>query len=496
MTNRIRTLALSCLVALHLGACGTSAPGPSDASNAVDAAGMLDASDANVEVDGGDGATGGDTDGDTIADSIDNCPDVANTDQLDADGDQKGDACDLCPAVSNPGTTPCPTTVYALRAGTLPVGTSVSIASVLVTAVRPGTGFFVQVKSGDTGYQGVDDSGLFVASTTTVAAGDRVDLAGTIATNAGVFHLEATSATVLSSGEMPPSPVDASVAEVATGGTRALHLLGVLVRVSNVTATAVDSAADAFTVDDALGVGSYLGTISPLPAVGQGFVSIVGVLAAQGGVNELEPRDSADLVLGAPVIRSFGPALSYVLAGASSAATGPVPLLVELSIPPSTDTFVAVSSSAPSSLSLPFGGVTIPAGQTLGTVLVDAQAVPGSVTLTATLGSQSSTATVRVYQATEVPALVALTPSSSVIHANTTGTFTVHLDLPAPPAGLLVSLSSTGGGGTQPAQIVVPAGQISATFEFVAGLNPASVDLTASTGTSMATASLTIVTLD
>ena len=37
-----------------------------------------------------------DSDGDQIADDIDNCPDVANEDQLDSDGDARGDVCDPC----------------------------------------------------------------------------------------------------------------------------------------------------------------------------------------------------------------------------------------------------------------------------------------------------------------------------------------------------------------------------------------------------------------
>ncbi|HVN86238.1 MAG TPA: thrombospondin type 3 repeat-containing protein [Candidatus Binatia bacterium] len=40
-------------------------------------------------------------DGDGIADGIDNCPDVANTNQTDSDGDGVGDACDNCPSVPN-----------------------------------------------------------------------------------------------------------------------------------------------------------------------------------------------------------------------------------------------------------------------------------------------------------------------------------------------------------------------------------------------------------
>lgn len=38
-----------------------------------------------------------DTDGDGVADAQDNCPYVANPDQMDSDGDGIGDACDQCP---------------------------------------------------------------------------------------------------------------------------------------------------------------------------------------------------------------------------------------------------------------------------------------------------------------------------------------------------------------------------------------------------------------
>ena len=43
-----------------------------------------------------------DEDGDGVADSKDNCPNIANPDQADADGDGVGDACDSCPNVANP----------------------------------------------------------------------------------------------------------------------------------------------------------------------------------------------------------------------------------------------------------------------------------------------------------------------------------------------------------------------------------------------------------
>ncbi len=42
-----------------------------------------------------------DTDGDGIADSVDNCPNTSNANQADADGDGVGNVCDNCPNTSN-----------------------------------------------------------------------------------------------------------------------------------------------------------------------------------------------------------------------------------------------------------------------------------------------------------------------------------------------------------------------------------------------------------
>ena len=44
-----------------------------------------------------------DTDGDGIADSVDNCPGNPNPDQGDSDDDGAGDACDVCPGLQSPG---------------------------------------------------------------------------------------------------------------------------------------------------------------------------------------------------------------------------------------------------------------------------------------------------------------------------------------------------------------------------------------------------------
>lgn len=51
-----------------------------------------------------------DIDADTIPNDSDNCPERANADQVDSDSDGKGDACDPCPTIPNPGTDRCPVT--------------------------------------------------------------------------------------------------------------------------------------------------------------------------------------------------------------------------------------------------------------------------------------------------------------------------------------------------------------------------------------------------
>ncbi len=61
------------------------------------------AGDGSTGTDGDAHSGGGinDSDGDGLADDIDNCVSVANADQHDEDGDQVGDACDPCPQIAN-----------------------------------------------------------------------------------------------------------------------------------------------------------------------------------------------------------------------------------------------------------------------------------------------------------------------------------------------------------------------------------------------------------
>jgi hypothetical protein len=93
---RAATLAL----AVFAGACASSTEVPFSADEVDltddggdEAAGGDDATGADAEADGDD-----DGDGDTIDDSVDNCPRVANFEQIDGDGDAIGDDCDCAPS--------------------------------------------------------------------------------------------------------------------------------------------------------------------------------------------------------------------------------------------------------------------------------------------------------------------------------------------------------------------------------------------------------------
>jgi hypothetical protein len=88
----------------------------------------------------------------------------------------------------------------------------------------------------------------------------------------------------------------------------------------------------------------------------------------------------------------------------------------------------------------------------------------GLVTLTATLGTDTRTAQVRVLNATDVPRLVGLDPGTANVVAGGTQVFTVRLDLPAagPTAVTLALVPNTVG--TAPMTVTVPADATSATF--------------------------------
>lgn len=84
-------------------------------------------------------------------------------------------------------------------------------------------------------------------------------------------------------------------------------------------------------------------------------------------------------------------------------------LTVTLSEAAPSDTYVMITSSDPSLLSVVNGGVTVPTGMTSATVLVYSYAV-GTVTVTGFLGDTESTATIRIVATIPVAATLQITP--------------------------------------------------------------------------------------
>lgn len=443
-----------------------------------------------------------DPDGDGVQNPGDNCPTIANPTQTDTDMDGKGDDCDACPSEPNPGAAACTVTIYDIKTGVAAVGDTVALTDVLVTGTYA-SGFFLQVKPGDMGYTGADNSGVFVYSPAhTVVVGDRIDITtATVANFFGQIQLGSAAITVVTSlGEASPAPIAVTAAEVATGGTRATALESVLVEVSDATVTDIAPAPGPgdtaptyeFVVNGSLRVNDLLYRIAPFPAVNDDFATLRGILEWRNNHSKLELRSAADAVPGTTRLAEFSPAFSFVDVGESSVPTGPVPLTVRLSSPPAANTTVTITSSDPTSLTVVGGGVTVPAGQMTAVVLVNGLAQSASVTLTATLDAVMLTADVRVIGPGEVRTIASLTPASATIAPNGSITLTANLNLPAGPGGQVVSLAvSPLGAGTLPATVTVPAGQLSQTFVYDDAGMVTTATVTATVGGSSANSTIT-----
>jgi large repetitive protein len=440
-----------------------------------------------------------DRDHDGVPNDLDNCPDVANPDQADSDGDGKGNACDPCPNDPNPGAAGCPVSIYSIKNGMTPLGTVVRVTGALVTG-RGSNGFFVQVKEGDPGYMGPDFSGLFVftgANAPTLAnatVGARVAIDGRVTNFQGQIELDTvTAVTVEAAGpEAPPAPIVVTYAEAKTGGSRATQLESVLVRLPAATVTALNPMFGEFTLTsgaDSLIVDDFLFVPNPAPALGQAFSQVTGILALRQMASKLEPRNAADLVAGPPTIASVTPALSFARVGTTTnAATFPTPLTVTLTGPAQGNTSITITSGDATRLAV--ANVTIPNGQTTAVIPVTAvlaNATP--VTVTAQLGAQMVSSQVRVLGAAEAPQSVTLSPAESAVAIGGTVQFTVTLDIPALVNTQVQLAVVPANAGTLPAQVTVPANQISATFTYQnqAAMGSATVSATFNGNTSSAT---------
>ena len=172
---------------------------------------------------------GDDIDADGVANDADNCPFRGNEDQLDGDSDLKGDTCDFCPTVANQDTVcgvtpPIEGSIMDIQAGTVPVGTTVTIKDAIVTGIWA-NGAWVQDPSAST-YAGIH---VFTGPLTDVSVGDKVDATGKVLEYFGDTELDDSTITVTGTGSI--TPVELTVTQALDEAYE-----GMLVRVMDVSA--------------------------------------------------------------------------------------------------------------------------------------------------------------------------------------------------------------------------------------------------------------------
>jgi hypothetical protein len=415
-----------------------------------------------------------DSDGDGVTNASDNCPGVANADQADTDMDGHGDACDACPMDKNPGSAPCHATIYQVKNGMIPAGSTVEVTHGLVTG-QGSNGFFMQYKAGDSAFTTADNSGVFVYTGTASAllanatVGARVTVDGNVDVYMGETELDKVTAVMVEAvgPEAAPAPVSTTYAQVATGGARAASLDGVVVTLGAATVSAVGTGE--FTLTDSasnnLVVNGFI-YAQPNVSVGDNFGTATGILATRSSVSKLLPRSATDVVDQDPGILSFGPAQTYARVGQTAAPSFPTPLTITLTGPAFGNTTVTIMSSDPAKLVTTT--TTILSGQTSATVNMTAFAQSLDVTLTATVTTHPPvTADVRVLGATEAPTAVTLVPMTLLVGANTMTAMSAMLDIPAPPAGVTVNLAA--GVGSVPSPLPFAGNQQTANFTYTSG---------------------------
>lgn len=443
-----------------------------------------------------------DRDNDGVPNNNDNCASNYNPSQDDNDADGTGNACDPCPDSANPDGQACLFTVYDLKDGTVSPGKTARLENIVVTGANA-KGYFVQVMEDSPDYQGADFSGIYVYGTNTFKVGDKIAISTSkVADYYGQIQLNDVVASLVSGDAAVPAPVaidDAST--VATGGARAEALEGVLLQVNEVAVTAVNPTAgpgdsdpnNEFVVNNSLRVNDLLYLSEPLPAVGDSFASLLGVLELRNDDFKLEPRSGDDFISGPPELKGFGPDGQFLREGMASAVTYPMAITVTLSSVALEDTTVAITSDD-ASVTVDNGGVTVKAGEKSADVVLSASAPAEVVTLTATLGAINLTTTLHVLAVDEAATLVSLTPASARVPSGDTISLTVTLDKPAPVGGTTINLALDNvDAGTIPATILVPEDELEASFDYTDAGTAETVVVTASQGEISFSSTLTLV---
>jgi hypothetical protein len=443
-----------------------------------------------------------DVDDDGLGNTEDNCPKISNEDQADEDQDGKGDVCDLCPTFNNPGAGGCPSTVYAVKKGEVPLNDSVVLFDLIATAIHP-NGFFAQAAPDSSEYEGPEFSGIWVYFPESgVVPGDRLNIDGFVEDYFGELEIANGSITLVANNQPIPEPMVVEASDIHTNGAFSSAYEGVLVEVQNaeVTNTNPDPngqqvPTNEFEVNGGLLVDDYFYQVSPAPLLGETFNRITGILRYSWNNTKLVPRDEADISRGDPVLASLKPALVYILEGTSGASTPP--LIVSLNVPTENNVVLWMSSENTSVVSFPNSNLIIPVGvQSVSTPLVANHASNTPTNITLTLGDSSLQAAVRVVGADESPTITNITPAEGAVATGESLTLTVHLSFPAFVTPVEIALSVEGPEGSSiPASVTVPVGAQSATFDVQAPETEGDITVYASGNGSEASALIEVVNI-
>jgi thermitase len=180
-----------------------------------------------------------------------------------------------------------------------------------------------------------------------------------------------------------------------------------------------------------------------------------------GGIGDGKGRLNLHRALQAALQMENTPTVSQLtLSPTSVTAGGAARGTVVLSRPAGAGGAVVELRSSNPSLAWCAAQITIPQGQTTGVFDIRTAANgAGSITITASAGGVSRTATLQVVSPFRVQAVEV---SPAVVAGGQSATLTVHLTAPAPAGGVQVALRSDAPQASLPATVLVPAGQSSA----------------------------------
>ncbi len=434
-----------------------------------------------------------DRDGDGVKNAMDNCPGDANMDQANMDNDQFGDVCDPCPDFDNTNNPACPATIYGIRAGDPAQGSNVFTEEVIVTAAGP-SGFFIQVKSDASYFNGVAMSGLWVfvgSGGMTPAVGDELSISGTVDEFGDTLELVNVTYTVVSSANPLPSFTLVTAAEVGTGGARVDELQGTLIRLTDVRVSSDNPDApddfDEFEIDSALRVDDLLYAVNPRPTIGDSFASIQGVLTFSFSNSKLLPRQESDISTGPPRLGTLGSAETFI--EENTMGLGTPAMQVKLTGTALVDTTVSLVYTG--QVTGP-GSVTVLGGSDAADIQLNASTV-GAGTVRATLDGDMLVANVTVYSDATPRNITSIAPAQATVGPNGTTDIVVTISLPAPAAGSNVSITyAPGTFFSGPATLNIPAGMISGSFQVTGGATQGADVITATLGASTLDTTVTV----